>query len=280
MLIFFVSRLPMMAGRVRYWQSTPAVSSDSDNGACTCSAPGCNNSARLCCPKCIELGCKSALSFFCGQTCFTKNWKSHKLLHGHASQPAAADPLAEAYALHTRLTTQAHGFAGVGKFSFNSPESDLLIASAANIQEQICETDSFEPPSELPVFALLSPFHQLELISQVIIGLIDPRTPLPPDTPAHHSVFFALFSNALTKIESEIENSLQDEWWKDGPKMTKEELQKRADELIAIGSMANVSDQKNHRRALKNLKDPSPSQPQPPLDEVSEALSCVERLQV
>ncbi|XP_014291140.1 methionine aminopeptidase 1 isoform X1 [Halyomorpha halys] len=44
-----------------------------------CESPGCNLSAKLQCPTCINLGIQG--SFFCSQDCFKENWKTHKVLH-------------------------------------------------------------------------------------------------------------------------------------------------------------------------------------------------------
>lgn len=43
-----------------------------------CLGCGAVSQNRLCCPECIKYG---RTSFFCGQECFTKNWKSHSQLH-------------------------------------------------------------------------------------------------------------------------------------------------------------------------------------------------------
>jgi len=43
-----------------------------------CQGCGCISQTRLCCPTCIEYG---RTTFFCGQECFTKNWKTHSALH-------------------------------------------------------------------------------------------------------------------------------------------------------------------------------------------------------
>eukprot|EP00927_Polykrikos_kofoidii_P029976 TRINITY_DN25852_c0_g1_i1.p1 TRINITY_DN25852_c0_g1~~TRINITY_DN25852_c0_g1_i1.p1 ORF type:complete len:432 (-),score=85.12 TRINITY_DN25852_c0_g1_i1:382-1677(-) len=43
-----------------------------------CQGCGRNSQSRLCCPTCIEFG---RTSFFCGQECFTANWKAHDNLH-------------------------------------------------------------------------------------------------------------------------------------------------------------------------------------------------------
>lgn len=45
-----------------------------------CQGCGRHGDNRLCCPTCIEYG---RTSFFCGQECFTSNWKVHSALHDH-----------------------------------------------------------------------------------------------------------------------------------------------------------------------------------------------------
>lgn len=46
--------------------------------AMACLGCGAVSQNRLCCPECIKYG---RTSFFCGQECFTKNWRSHSQLH-------------------------------------------------------------------------------------------------------------------------------------------------------------------------------------------------------
>jgi len=50
-------------------------------GNITCASPGCTKtiSSRLMCPKCIKLGLPA--SYFCNQSCFRMNYKSHSLIH-------------------------------------------------------------------------------------------------------------------------------------------------------------------------------------------------------
>ncbi|KAF7997583.1 hypothetical protein HCN44_006154 [Aphidius gifuensis] len=44
-----------------------------------CETPGCNVAATLQCPTCLKIGIQG--SYFCSQTCFKGNWKSHKVIH-------------------------------------------------------------------------------------------------------------------------------------------------------------------------------------------------------
>ena len=49
-----------------------------------CASPSCTNTttARLACPKCIQLGLKP--TYFCSQECFKSNYNSHKQIHALA----------------------------------------------------------------------------------------------------------------------------------------------------------------------------------------------------
>eukprot|EP00927_Polykrikos_kofoidii_P067490 TRINITY_DN62980_c0_g1_i1.p1 TRINITY_DN62980_c0_g1~~TRINITY_DN62980_c0_g1_i1.p1 ORF type:complete len:374 (-),score=59.58 TRINITY_DN62980_c0_g1_i1:54-1175(-) len=53
-----------------------------------CQGCGRITETRLCCPKCIELG---RTSHFCGQECFTANWKAHSQFHKLISQQQRTD---------------------------------------------------------------------------------------------------------------------------------------------------------------------------------------------
>uniref|UniRef100_A0A7M5WXM5 Methionine aminopeptidase n=1 Tax=Clytia hemisphaerica TaxID=252671 RepID=A0A7M5WXM5_9CNID len=44
-----------------------------------CETPACGKPAKLQCPTCIKLNISG--SFFCEQTCFKANWKTHKQVH-------------------------------------------------------------------------------------------------------------------------------------------------------------------------------------------------------
>lgn len=41
--------------------------------------PGCDASAKLQCPTCVQLGIQG--SYFCSQDCFKRSWKAHKVIH-------------------------------------------------------------------------------------------------------------------------------------------------------------------------------------------------------
>jgi len=55
-----------------------------------CASPGCTStiSAKLACPKCVQLGLPPV--FFCGQECFKENYKGHNKIHKLARQIADA----------------------------------------------------------------------------------------------------------------------------------------------------------------------------------------------
>lgn len=55
-----------------------------------CASPKCDNivTKRLACPKCVQLGLPP--TYFCSQTCFKENYKTHKSIHSLAKQIMAA----------------------------------------------------------------------------------------------------------------------------------------------------------------------------------------------
>lgn len=95
---------------------------------------GCGNDSqkKLCCPTCVQLGRKS---FFCGQECFTKNWKTHNQLHNLLKKQKALEQQAAA-----SPATVENGEAGPvtlgtssGSTALSAPPSSAL-GSAASTQ--------------------------------------------------------------------------------------------------------------------------------------------------
>eukprot|EP00111_Clytia_hemisphaerica_P008716 TCONS_00025488-protein len=56
-----------------------------------CETPACGKPAKLQCPTCIKLNISG--SFFCEQTCFKANWKTHKQVHKKVEKDKEEDPL-------------------------------------------------------------------------------------------------------------------------------------------------------------------------------------------
>eukprot|EP00929_Paragymnodinium_shiwhaense_P035296 TRINITY_DN19073_c0_g1_i1.p1 TRINITY_DN19073_c0_g1~~TRINITY_DN19073_c0_g1_i1.p1 ORF type:complete len:637 (+),score=156.13 TRINITY_DN19073_c0_g1_i1:212-2122(+) len=76
---------------------------------------GCGRSAcenRLCCPTCIEFG---RTSYFCGQECFTSNWKQHSQLHVLLKRQRLAEQPAE----------NGHSHGNNGSSSSNGPSTNV-----------------------------------------------------------------------------------------------------------------------------------------------------------
>lgn len=94
------------------------------------------------------------------------------------------------------------GFAGVGKLT--GIEADFFCFFAGSLLDMTLD-DCNATPEELPLFSLLSPFQRLSLIADVVVGLVNISSPLPPDTLEHYSALYAIYSFALTQIEVETD---------------------------------------------------------------------------
>jgi hypothetical protein len=60
-----------------------------------------------------------------------------------------------------------------------------------------------DTPDEHPIFCWLSPQQRLQLVHEVMVGLLCPDEPLPPETIQHYTTYLALV--AIIQIEIEVE---------------------------------------------------------------------------
>ncbi len=114
--------------------------------------------------------------------------------------------------MHRCAEQRLSGFATVGKLTgaARKAERALLIAACASLYERMFLEENpcsyLALPEEYPLFHLLSPWHQIELIRQVVVGLVDSRAPLAPDTPEHHSCLLSLYTYAISQLEIEVDS--------------------------------------------------------------------------
>eukprot|EP00873_Tetraselmis_striata_P023232 jgi/Tetstr1/443496/TSEL_031501.t1 len=81
------------------------------------------------------------------------------------------------------------GFSGVGKLK--GKEHRLYRAGIFSLCEALIEGVNCDTPT-YPHLSDLSAHHRMKLLPDISIGLLCKHTPLPPDTPEHHSAFFAV----------------------------------------------------------------------------------------
>ena len=55
-----------------------------------------------------------------------------------------------------------------------------------------------------PIFSWLSPHQRIQLVREVMVGLLCPDEPLPPETSQHYSTYLALVATIRTGIDNEI----------------------------------------------------------------------------
>jgi hypothetical protein len=62
-----------------------------------------------------------------------------------------------------------------------------------------------EKPDAHPIFIWLSPHQRLQLVREVMVGLLCPDEPLPPETIQHYATYLALVATIRIGIEVEID---------------------------------------------------------------------------
>jgi hypothetical protein len=62
-----------------------------------------------------------------------------------------------------------------------------------------------DAPEEHPIFSWLSPQQRLQLVHEVMVGLLCPDEPLPPETIQHYTTYLALVATIRSNIEIELD---------------------------------------------------------------------------
>jgi hypothetical protein len=76
---------------------------------------------------------------------------------------------------------------------------------SVNVEEACNDT-----PDEHPIFSWLSPQQRLQLVREVMVGLLCPDEPLPPETIQHYATYLALVAMIRVEIQVEID-TVQDD---------------------------------------------------------------------
>jgi hypothetical protein len=77
----------------------------------------------------------------------------------------------------------------------------------SNAAEEGCN----DTPEEHPIFSWLSPQQRLQLVHEVMVGLLCPDEPLPPETIQHYTAYLALVAIIHIEIEVELDTVDDDE---------------------------------------------------------------------
>ena len=90
--------------------------------------------------------------------------------------------------------------------------TEKFTGAKANLFAKIClhyieaaENMCNDKPDEIPLFSWLSPYQRVQLVRQVMVGLICPNEPLPPNTIQHYATFRAIVETLKTEIEVELD---------------------------------------------------------------------------
>lgn len=146
-----------------------------------------------------------------------------------------------------------------------------LTGASARLFAAVCEhyigavnDKCNDDPDGVPLFSCLSPQQRLSLVKEVLIGLVCPDEPLPPDTIQHGATYAAMLEVLFVQIEIEDDMAhdadLRDELFNVGkefkcqrgigrPSLTKEEQDERMQKIFAIEARAERNKEK-----LKNNK--------------------------
>jgi hypothetical protein len=62
-----------------------------------------------------------------------------------------------------------------------------------------------DTPEAYPIFSWLSPQHRIQLVHEVMVGLLCPDEPLPPETIQHYTTYLALISIIQLEIAVELD---------------------------------------------------------------------------
>ena len=106
------------------------------------------------------------------------------------------------------IASRKRGFIGVGKLLAGAERSLLIMLLHGFVQSVIYEDhdQSFEI-SKVPLFEILTPHQQLNIVATIARGLLLPETPLPPDDHLHWAGFIYLYEQLETFIACEIDFS-------------------------------------------------------------------------
>jgi hypothetical protein len=95
---------------------------------------------------------------------------------------------------------------------------DKLTGAKARLFAQIClrysnaaEEGCNDTPEEHPIFSWLSPQQRLKLVHEVMVGLLCPDEPLPPETIQHYTTYLALVAIIHIEIIVELDSVDDDE---------------------------------------------------------------------
>jgi hypothetical protein len=79
-----------------------------------------------------------------------------------------------------------------------------LFAQACEHYSRDVEDGCDDKPKAYPIFSWLSPQQRLQLVQEVMVGLLCPDEPLPPETIQHYATYLSLIATIVTQIEYEI----------------------------------------------------------------------------
>jgi hypothetical protein len=88
-----------------------------------------------------------------------------------------------------------------------------LTGAKARLFARVCrryfgaaENACNDKPDEHPIFSWLSPQQRIQLVHEVMVGLLCPDEPLPPETIQHYATYLALVTTIKIEIETELDS--------------------------------------------------------------------------
>jgi hypothetical protein len=92
---------------------------------------------------------------------------------------------------------------------FTGAKARLFVQTCEHYS-RVVENAGEETSEEHPIFSWLSPHQRLQLVREVMVGLLCPDEPLPPETIQHYTTYLALVATIRRGIEFEIYSAEQD----------------------------------------------------------------------
>jgi hypothetical protein len=128
-----------------------------------------------------------------------------------------------------------------------------FMGAQARLFAYVCEYYSAEveeacndTPYAHPIFSWLSPQQRLQLVREVMVGLLCPDEPLPPETIQHYTTYLALVATIRTGIEVEIDTFDHNDTTEDR-RQTPEEREENQRNLDLISRQAEKNKEKIDR---------------------------------
>lgn len=155
--------------------------------------------------------------------------------------------------MRAKKSNRVTEFAGTGKLT--GAEARVFEAAAMRLVDATRDACS-DTPDETPLYSRLTPHHRIELLADVVVGLLDPTVPLPKDDPEHQSAYLAVWGTVMCEVTMEIDmdrGKAHAELEKKNKKKLEKKL-KKDEEMEAAGGAKGASSSRWHDKESRHVK--------------------------